>query len=159
MSADPDSAAREPRNAAGRHLWTWDLLAWAGLAVAVLVMLWPLGLTNRVLAGLDAFTYFEPYWAYRSAALSAGRLPLWNPYLFLGVPFLANPQAAVLYPLHWPLTWLPAERALVWSAILHVWLAAGFTYTFARRSFHVTRPAAWLAGLLYGMGGFALARD
>jgi hypothetical protein len=158
MSAAPDSAVREPRNAAARHMWTWDLLAWAGLAVAVLVMLWPLGLTNRVLAGLDAFTYFQPYWAYRSTALSAGRLPLWNPYLFLGVPFLANPQAAVLYPLHWPLTWLPAERALVWSAILHVWLAAGFTYTFARRSFHVTRPAAWLTGLLYGMGGFALAR-
>jgi hypothetical protein len=158
MSAAPDSAVRERKNAAARHLWLWDLLAWAGLVVAVLMMLWPLGLTNRVLAGLDAFTYFQPYWAYRSTTLSAGRLPLWNPYLFLGVPFLANPQAAVLYPLHWPLTWLPAERALVWSAILHVWLAAGFTYTFARRSFHVTRPAAWLAGLLYGMGGFALAR-
>jgi hypothetical protein len=158
MSAGVDSAAREPGGSRRRRSLKWDVLAWAGLAAAVLAILWPLGLTNRVLAGLDAFTYFEPYWAYRNAALSAGRVPLWNPYLFLGVPFLANPQAAVLYPLHWPLMGLQAERALVWSALLHAWLAAGFTYVFARRSYRVTRPAAWLAGLLFGLGGFTLAR-
>ena len=85
-------------------------------------------------------------------------MPLWNPYLFLGVPFLANPQAAVLYPLHWPLSWLRPEQALIWSALLHVWLAAGFTYTFARRSLGRSRLAAWLAGLIFGLGGFTLAR-
>jgi len=135
-----------------------DLAAWATLAVATLVILWPLGTTNRILAGVDAFTYFDPYWDYRMAALRAGELPLWNPYLFLGVPFLANPQAAVLYPLHWPLSWLSTQAALIWSALLHVWLAAGFTYTLARRSFRLTRPAAWLAGALFVLGGFALAR-
>jgi hypothetical protein len=135
-----------------------DVLSWAGFGVAVMAILWPLGLTNRVLAGVDAFTYFQPYWAYRDAVLTGGHIPLWNPYLFLGVPFLANPQAAVLYPLHWPLMWLPAERALIWSALLHTWLAAGFTYTFARRSLGASRLGAWLAGLLYGLGGFALAR-
>lgn len=135
-----------------------DLLAWSLLAVAALVALWPLGLTNRALAGIDAFTYFAPYWAYRMAELRAGHLPLWNPYLFLGVPFLANPQAAVLYPLHWPLSWLEPARALVWSALVHIWLAAGFTYTFARRSLHVGRPAAWLTAILFGLGGFTVAR-
>ena len=111
-----------------------------------------------MLAGVDAFTYFTPYWAYRMAELRAGHLPLWNPYLFLGVPFLANPQAAVLYPLHWPLSWLRPEQALIWSAALHVWLAAGFTYAFGRRSLRLSRPAAWLAGLVFGLGGFTLAR-
>ena len=111
-----------------------------------------------MLAGVDALTYFTPYWAYRMAELRAGGAPLWNPYLFLGVPFLANPQAAVLYPLHWPLSWLRPEQALVWSAILHAWLAAGFTYTFARRSLGRSRLAAWLAGLIFGLGGFTLAR-
>ena len=128
------------------------------MALATLAILWPLGLTNRVLAGVDALTYFTPYWAYRMAELRAGHLPLWNPYLFLGVPFLANPQAAVLYPLHWLLSWLRPEQALVWSALLHAWLAAGFTYTFARRSLGRSRLAAWLAGLIFGLGGFTLAR-
>jgi hypothetical protein len=135
-----------------------DLLAWLTLALATLAILWPLGLTNRVLAGVDALTYFTPYWAYRMAELRAGQMPLWNPYLFLGVPFLANPQAAVLYPLHWPLSWLRPEQALIWSALLHAWLAAGFTYTFARRSLCLSRLAAWLAGLIFGLGGFTLAR-
>ncbi len=135
-----------------------DLVAWLSLAAATLAVLWPLGLTNRILAGVDAFTYFTPYWAYRMAELRAGHLPLWNPYLFLGVPFLANPQAAVLYPLHWPLSWLTPAQALIWSALLHVWLAAGFTYAYARRSFALSRPAAWLTGAIFGLGGFTLAR-
>ena len=151
--------ASEPRRkSARRRSPPRDLLAWLTLALATLAILWPLGLTNRVLAGVDALTYFTPYWAYRMAELRAGQMPLWNPYLFLGVPFLANPQAAVLYPLHWPLSWLRPEQALVWSALLHVWLAAGFTYTFARRSLGRSRLAAWLAGLIFGLGGFTLAR-
>ena len=53
-------------------------LAWLALALAALAILWPLGLTNRVLAGVDALTYFTPYWAYRMAELRAGHLPLWD---------------------------------------------------------------------------------
>ncbi|MBM4459189.1 MAG: YfhO family protein [Chloroflexi bacterium] len=154
LAPNPETSARPPTAwAAGRAL-----LAWAGLAAATLAIVWPLGLTNRVLAGVDALTYFTPYWAHRMTELAAGHAPLWNPYLFLGAPFLANPQAAVLYPLHWPLSWLSPAQALVWSALLHVWLAAGFAYTFGRRSLRLGRPAAWLAGLLFGMGGFTLAR-
>jgi len=134
------------------------ILAWATLAAATLTICWPLGLTNRILAGVDALTYFTPYWAYRMTELRAGHLPLWNPYLFTGAPFLANPQAAVLYPLHWPLIWMEPAQALIWSALLHVWLAAGFMYTFARRSAGLSLPASWLAGVLFGLGGFTLAK-
>jgi hypothetical protein len=135
-----------------------DAGALAALAVAVLVICWPLGLTNRILAGIDAFTYFTPYWSYRMAAFREGAIPLWNPYLFSGAPFLANIQAAVLYPLHWPLSWLDAPRALVWSALLHLWFAAAFTYALARRSFRASRLAAFAAALIFGLGGFSLAR-
>lgn len=145
-------------NSLRRCPWLRDLGAWGALALATLVVFWPLGLTNRIVAGIDAFTYFTPYWAHRIEAFRAGVTPLWNPYLFTGAPFLANIQAAVLYPLHWPLSWLRPEQALVWSAILHAWLAAGFTYVLGRRSLRVSRPAAFIAGLIFGSGGFALAR-
>lgn len=135
-----------------------DLAAWLGLAIATLIVCWPLGLTNRILAGVDAFTYFTPYWAHRMEAFRAGQVPLWNPFLFSGAPFLANIQAAVLYPLHWPLSWLRAEQALVWSALLHAWLAGGFTYMLATRSLRVSRLAGFVAGLIFGLGGFTLAR-
>jgi hypothetical protein len=136
------------------------LLAWVSLAGAILAICWPLGLTNRILAGVDAFTYFMPYWAHRIAELQAGQLPLWNPYLFLGVPFLANPQAAVLYPPHWLLSVKPLapSQALIWSALLHLWLAGGLMYGFSRRSVGLSRPAAWLAGVLFALGGFTLGK-
>ncbi len=160
--SSPDRFRLRPRAAIGgclrRRPALRDGLAWLSLALATLALLWPLGLTNRVLAGVDALTYFTPIWGYRLASLRAGQIPLWDPYLFLGAPFLANPQAAVLYPLHWPLIWLSPASALIWSALLHVWLAAGFTYTFARRSLGLSRPAAWLAALLFSLGGFSLAR-
>ena len=155
MAADRIPIASPPsrKRAIGR-----GVLAWATLGLATLAVCWPLGLTNRILAGVDALTYFTPYWAYRMAELRAGHLPLWNPYLFAGVPFLANPQAAVLYPLHWPMIWMEPSQALIWSALLHVWLAAGFMYTFARRSAGLSTLASWLAGALFGLGGFTLAK-
>jgi len=148
----------QPMPATYRHARLPDVLALLGLAMVTLATLWPLGLTNRVLAGIDALTYFTPYWAYRMEALRALRIPLWNPYLFAGVPFLANIQAAVLYPLHWPLSWMAPERAIIWSAILHVWLGCALAYAFARRSLRLSQLAGFLAGLSFGLGGFMLAR-
>ena len=88
--------------------------------------------TNRVLAGGDIQLYFYAYWEYVAATLREGRLPFWNPYLFLGAPLLANPQTAVLYPLHWPLIWLPVTRQIYWSAALHTWLLALGGYALLR---------------------------
>ncbi len=100
-----------------------DLLALVALAALTLLFFWKIALTNRVLAGLDVFAYFYPYRDLTSEALRAGRLPLWNPYLFMGAPLLANSQAAVLYPLHWPLVWLSTPKQVAWSIVLHIWLA------------------------------------
>jgi len=111
-------------------------------------------LSNRILAGGDAYTYFYPYRAYAAQALRSGQLPLWNPYLFLGVPYLANPQAAVFYPLNWPLAWLSAPKLVAWSIAIHVALAAAFAYLYARRSLQVTPLPAFLGASAYALGGF-----
>ena len=72
----------------------WDRWPDLGMAVALLalavVFFWKIALTNLILVGVDVFTYFTPFKAYAARVLRAGRLPLWNPYLFMGVPFLAN---------------------------------------------------------------------
>ena len=102
------------------------------LALFVLLLYYPLLFTNRVLASGDALLYFYPYRDYVAAALRAGQLPFWNPYLFAGAPLLANPQAAVLYPLHWPLIWLPVTAQVYWSAALHTWLLAMGGYALLR---------------------------
>lgn len=116
------------------------------LALFVLVLFYPLLFTNRVLASGDILLYFYPYRDYAAAALRAGRIPLWNPYIFLGAPLLANPQAAVLYPLHWPLSWLPVTKQIYWSAAIHTWLFGTGGYFLLRRL-----GIGWVAGLASGL--------
>jgi len=116
------------------------------LAGFVLLLFYPLLFTNRVLASGDILHYFYPYRAYASESLRAGRIPLWNPYIFAGVPFLANPQAAVLYPLHWPLMWLSPTKQIFWSGALHTWLLGMGGYMLMRRW-----GLGWLAGTATGL--------
>jgi hypothetical protein len=131
-----------------------EVVAVLGLGALALLFFWKIALTNRVLAGIDVFAYFYPYRDAVAEALRAGRLPLWNPYLFMGAPLLANSQAAALYPLHWPFLWLDAPRQVAWSIVLHVWLAAAGTFLFARRAMGLSLPAALVAGAALGLGGF-----
>jgi hypothetical protein len=131
-----------------------DAAALAALAVLILVFFWQIALTNRVLVGLDVFAYFYPYRDFASEAMRAARLPLWNPYLFMGVPLLANSQVAVLYPLHWPLLWLSAPKQVAWSIVAHIWLAGAGTYLFARAAIKLRPLAAFIAAIVFALGGF-----
>ncbi len=123
------------------------------LALFVLALYYRLLFTNRVLASGDILLYFYPYRDYAAAALRQGQIPLWNPYIFLGVPFLANPQAAVLYPLHWPLSWLAVTKQLYWSAALHTWIL-GLGGYFLLRRWHLNSWAAAVGGLVLAGSGF-----
>ncbi|MFQ5613070.1 MAG: YfhO family protein [Anaerolineae bacterium] len=124
------------------------------LAGLVVLFFWKILLTNLILVGVDTFLYFYPYRAYASEALRQGRLPLWNPHLFMGVPFLANSQAGVLYPLNWLFLWLSPPRQVAASMALHTWLAAVGMLAYARRSLRLGWPGALLAAMLFALGGF-----
>ncbi len=122
------------------------------LLVFVLLLYAPLLFTNRVLAAGDILHYFYPYRDYAAEAIRNGRIPLWNPYIFLGAPFLANPQAAVLYPLHWPLSWLDVTKQLYWSAAIHTWLLAFGGYLLLRRWRYSAAAGLATALVLAGSG-------
>jgi hypothetical protein len=132
-----------------------DILAVALLWLLVIALYWRIALAGRVLASGDAFTYFYPYWAEATRAAQAGRLPLWNPYLFMGAPFLANSQVGVFYPLNWPL-WLllPAHSSIHLTIVLHLCLAALNTYLWARASLRMGWIGAWAAGAAFALGGY-----
>ncbi len=127
----------------------------AGLLLATLVAIYArLIFQGLVLAGYDVQTYFYPYWASTFEALRSGRVPLWNPHLFMGAPFLANPQAAVFYPPNWPLLVLEPERALALAVMLHVALAAAGALALARRALGLSWPAATTTAAVFAFGGF-----
>ncbi|MGD8517084.1 MAG: hypothetical protein PVG54_08970, partial [Anaerolineae bacterium] len=135
-----------------------DLLALVVLAGLAIIFFWKIAVGNQILTSRDMFAYFYPYREFANAALRAGQLPLWNPYLFMGTPLLANSQVAVLYPLHWPFIWLSAPKHLAWSIVLHVWLAGAGTYLFARKAMSLRVLAAFLGAATFAFGGFVGAQ-
>ncbi len=155
----PPVAAERRRRVAGI---TWplgpDLSAALGLAVASLAFYYPLVFLGRVLVDYDAFVYFYPQRVFLAQSLLAGRIPLWDPDLFLGAPFLANPQTAVLYPPSWLFLIGPVEVIYTVQLVLHAFLAAFFTYLLARHAFGIIPVAAALGGIAYAFGGFAVGQ-
>ena len=118
-----------------------------------------LALQGYLLARGDVYLYFYPYWEAAAGALREGRLPLWNPYLFMGAPLLANSQAGFFYPPNWPF-WLllPVHYAATASILLHLWLAAGGAYLLARRALRLSPAAAAFSALLFALGGYLTAQ-
>jgi hypothetical protein len=137
---------------------TADRSVVVGLLAASLAFYYPLVFLGRALVDYDAFVYFYPQRVYLAQSLLAGRIPLWDPDLFLGVPFLANPQTAVLYPPSWLFLLGPVAAVYTAQLVLHAFLAAVFTYFLARHAFGVLPLAAAVGGLAYAFGGFAVGQ-
>lgn len=133
----------------------------AGVALMALVVLFfnRMAFSNLILARGDTLLYFYPYWTAAAAALQGGRIPLWNPYIFMGVPFLANSQAGFFYPLNWPL-WLlvPTPYAVNGAILIHIVIAGWGAYLAGRRTLALERTAAWTAAALFALGGYLTAQ-
>ncbi|HUB08387.1 MAG TPA: YfhO family protein [Myxococcales bacterium] len=54
--------------------------------------------SGRALGQGDLALLSYPCWSYLGRSLRQGRLPLWDPELGAGIPFLASPQTQALYP-------------------------------------------------------------
>ena len=72
------------------------------------------------------------YWQIVRDALRAGRLPLWEPGIFGGFPFLAQPQQNTFYPPNRANLLLPVRVGITLHMVFHVWLAAFGMYVYAR---------------------------
>ncbi len=119
-----------------------------------LLFFWKILLTNLILVGVDTFLYFYPYKAYAAAALRQGRLPLWNPHLFMGAPLLANSQVGLFYPPNWFFLWLDAPGQVAWSIGLHITLAGGLMLALARLGLRLGWPGSLAAAILFAFGGY-----
>ena len=83
-----------------------------------------------------------------------GQVPLWDPFIFGGVPFLANSQVGALYPPHWLFLLGPVSSIYSGLIVAHVWLLAVGTYCLARKTVQLGRWGATFAGVGLAFGGF-----
>ena len=94
---EPESAVEG--EAPGRLLAGADL-RWLGvLWVAAILFFWPVLFGGQSFYFRDTLSYYYPAASLTSAALRAGEIPLWEPGVGLGYPYLADPHSMVFYPL------------------------------------------------------------
>ncbi len=103
---------------------------------------------NHTLSDLMFQEY--PWQVHMTRSLAAGKPPLWNPYSYTGVPFVANAQSAVFYPLHWPAWLIPSMRVFTAAQLMKILLAGIFMAVFLRGMGMSRAPAA------IGAASFAL---
>jgi len=147
----PDSANTFAAPSAPRFAFAWASLVYA---VCTLALAYP-ALAGKFLVNPSSDQYIAGY-AFRefgaSTLRATGHFPLWNPYLFGGMPYIAAMHGDIFYPTFLLRMVLPTDVAMTWGFIIHVFLAGLFTFGFLRvlgYSFY----GALIGGIAYMMSG------
>ncbi|MEZ6194201.1 MAG: YfhO family protein [Planctomycetota bacterium] len=101
----------------------------------------------------DKHAIIHPDLVFTRSEFDAGRVPLWNPHQFAGLPHEANPLTRVFYPPNLIFALTGPLRGYGISLALHLFLAASFGYLFGR-TIALSRPAALFGGLAFAFGGW-----
>ncbi len=105
-------------------------------------------ISNGILFGTDvlALGYFARH--FYAEMMRAGTFPLWNPYVFGGLPFVDAMHGDIFYPTTVLKFVMPVHRAMGWKLVLHVFLAGVFTYGWLRH-LRIGRLIATFGGVTY----------
>src|SRR5581483_9335977 len=115
-----------------------DLAAFGALGILTAGFFWQLLFSQNAwmpAGGGDLAGFLYPTYSFAQSWITRGVLPLWNPYIFGGTPFVGDIQTALFYPpnhityfLSNPLTY----RDLEYLSVLHFYLAGAGMYAFLR---------------------------
>lgn len=94
----------------------------------------------------DAPAVLQPFVEHTREVLP--HIPLWNPYLAGGRPFLADAQSGIFSPFNVPAYVLPFFASLAWIAALKLFLAGFGTFLLAR-ALGLRFGGAMLSGVVY----------
>lgn len=114
-------------------LWAVSII----FLLTTLIFFWP-QLQGEAFFWEDFVKYVYPYQTYAARAFAEGDIPQWNPYVFGGMPFLADLQVGFFYPFNRLLS-LGVDEAgqlspwlLQAVVIFHFFIAQLGTYLFCR---------------------------
>jgi len=147
----PNPAGLPAAPPAPRFAFGWAALAytWATLSLAYPAV-WGRFLLNQNSDQYKAGYGFREFAA--STLRATGHFPLWDPYLFGGMPYIAAMHGDIFYPTFLLRMIMPTDVAMTWGFIIHIFLSGLFTYGFLRAigySFY----GALIGGIAYMMSG------
>jgi hypothetical protein len=143
---EPSAAPPAPRFATG--------LASLVYALAVLLLAYPAVAGGFLVSPIsDQYIGGFPVRQFAAEVLrETGGFPLWNPYIFGGLPYVAAMHGDIFYPTFLLRMVMPVDAAMTWGFVIHLFLAGLFTYVFLRAVGLPFLPAL-IGGLAYMMGG------
>ena len=86
-----------------------------------------------------------------------GKVPVWNPYQFCGIPYIDGFHGDTFYPFSTIKFFMTAYRALGWNMLLHVFIA-GITMFFCARVFKRSQIASALAAVSYMFAAYFISQ-
>jgi len=131
-------------------------LLWAAVtyALATMSLAWP-ALSGQFLVNPRSDQFIAGY-AFREFAATtlrdSGSFPLWNPYLFGGMPYVAAMHGDIFYPTAFLRMLVGTDVGMTWGFIIHIYLAGLFTYLLLR-ALGLGYFGALIGGLAYMMSG------
>lgn len=101
-----------------------------------------------------------PFRHFAATSLAMGQLPLWNPYTFNGMPFLADIQTTVFYVPSLFLTIFVRDGSLnfYWLELIIIlhFLLAGVGMFYLAKSFKLHNVPSLVAGAAYMLSGYMI---
>ncbi|HZE63021.1 MAG TPA: hypothetical protein VE056_04040, partial [Pyrinomonadaceae bacterium] len=134
-----------------------DHLAAIAVTLAPLFYFLPALLDHLVLGPDDGMLFNVPLRVATAQIVKSGHLPLWNPYIFGGMPLLAAAQGGVLFPLNWFYLVLSPAVATDLMVISAYMVAALGAYLYARRT-GASVAGAVVTSLIWQGGGFLIGQ-
>ena len=104
----------------------------------------------------DILNFHYPLRKILIESYSRGEFPLWNPFIYLGQPMLANPNYMAFYPTNLLHLFLPFNYAFKLHFILHP-IMAGLGAYFLQRRLGICNVAALTGSLAYEFSGTVLS--
>ncbi len=132
----------------------------AGIATLIfilpLIYFYPATTGEVVLAPGDGWEQIFAIRVLIGQMLTQGMLPLWNPFIFGGMPLLASIQPGALYPPTWFFAFFSPKLAMNLMIITTYHIALAGAYLYARR-LGQSRLGALLAAIAFAFGGYMVA--
>ena len=112
--------------------------------------------TERTFFARDVSTFHYPLKKLVTEAYARGEWPLWNPYIQMGQPLLANPNCMAVYPGQLLFQFLSFETAFELHFVVHCMLAGMGAFCLAR-VLGLSLQAALLSAVIYNFSGLTLS--
>lgn len=90
-----------------------------------------------------------PYLSYLSESLKGGRIPLWNPEIQAGIPFVGNGESGLLYPLNIILSVLFPLATAANLYVVFTFLIMGFSMLYFLRNLNIPKSSALVGTLSF----------